>query len=106
MRTAYADRCALVTGILDDHGVAYSRPTGAFYTMIDISRSGMSDLEFVSRLIHERRVAIVPGSAFGPDSGHFARVSLAASHDDLRVGITRVAEAINEWGPAARTGRG
>ena len=102
MRNAYADRCTLVRGILDDHGVAYSRPTGAFYTMIDISRSGLSDVEFVSRMISERRVAIVPGSAFGPDSGNFARVSLAASNDDLRVGITRVAEAINEW--ATRTG--
>jgi aspartate/methionine/tyrosine aminotransferase len=98
MRAAYASRSTLVTDILDAHGVAYSRPTGAFYTMVDVSRSGMPDVDFVSRLISERRVAIVPGSAFGPRSGTFARVSLAASEDDLRVGITRVAEAVNEWG--------
>lgn len=97
MRQAYAQRCALVTGILDDHGIAYSRPRGAFYTMVDISKAGMPDLELVSRLITERGVAIVPGSAFGPGSGNFARVSLAASPDDLRAGITRVCEAINEW---------
>ncbi|NCG24619.1 MAG: aminotransferase class I/II-fold pyridoxal phosphate-dependent enzyme [Actinobacteria bacterium] len=100
MRAAYARRSMLVTGILDDHGVAYSRPTGAFYTMIDVSPSGMLDVDFISRMISERRVAIVPGSAFGPTSGNFARVSLAASEDDLRIGITRVAEAINEWGSA------
>ena len=100
MRAAYSRRSTLVTDILDAHGVAYSRPTGAFYTMIDVSRSGMPDVEFVSRMISERRVAIVPGSAFGPTSGNFARVSLAASEDDLRVGITRVAEAVNEWGAA------
>ena len=63
--------------------------------------AGMSDVELVSRLIAERRVAIVPGSAFGPGSGNFARISLAASPDDLRVGITRVAEAINEWAPVS-----
>jgi aspartate/methionine/tyrosine aminotransferase len=99
MRQAYAERSALVTGILDDHGIAYSRPTGAFYTMVDISKAGMPDVELVSRLINERRVAIVPGSAFGPGSGNFARVSLASSPEALRVGITRVAEAINEWAP-------
>jgi len=98
MRAAYTQRSKLVTDILDDHGVAYSRPTGAFYTMIDVSPSGLLDVDFVSRMISDRRVAIVPGSAFGPASSNFARVSLAASEDDLRVGITRVAEAINEWG--------
>lgn len=99
MRRAYAERSALVTGILDEHGIAYSRPAGAFYTMVDISKAGMPDVELVSRLINERRVAIVPGSAFGPGSGNFARVSLASSPEALRVGITRVAEAINEWAP-------
>jgi aspartate/methionine/tyrosine aminotransferase len=98
MRAAYAGRCTLVTGILDDHGIAYSKPTGAFYTMIDISGAGMSDVEFVSRMITERRVAIVPGSAFGPGSSNFVRISLAASDDDLKTGISRLAEAINEWG--------
>ena len=63
MRAAYSRRCTLVTDILDSHDVAYSRPTGAFYTMIDVSRSGMSDVDFASRMIAERRVAIVPGSA-------------------------------------------
>lgn len=100
MRTAYARRSSLVTGILDDHGVSYARPTGAFYTMIEIGKSGMTDVDFVSRLITERRVAIVPGSAFGPNSGSFARLSLAASEDHLRAGATRIAEAVNDWAPA------
>lgn len=100
MRAAYAQRSSLVTGIFDDHGVAYSQPTGAFYTMIEIGKSGMTDVDFVSRLISERRVAIVPGSAFGPNSGSFARLSLAASEDELRTGATRIAEAINDWAPA------
>ena len=100
MRAAYTRRSALVTGILDEHDVPYSRPTGAFYAMVDISRSGMSDLAFASRMITERRVAIVPGSAFGPASGNVVRVSLATDDDNLRTGIERIAEAINEWGDA------
>lgn len=98
MRGAYKKRAALVTGILDDQGVPFARPTGAFYTMVDIRKSGMSDLDFVSRMITERQVAVVPGSAFGPNSGAFVRVSLASSEDDLRNGVGRLADAVNQWG--------
>lgn len=97
MRAAYALRARLVTKILDDHGVPYARPTGAFYTMVDISGAKMSDLDFVSRMITERRVAIVPGSAFGPASGNVVRVSLASSENDLQNGVTRLASAISDW---------
>jgi aspartate/methionine/tyrosine aminotransferase len=58
----------------------------------------MSDTDFVSRMITDCRVAVVPGSAFGPESGSFVRVSLAASDHDLRTGITRLAEAVGAWG--------
>lgn len=97
MRSAYASRARLVTKILDDHGVPYARPTGAFYTMVDISGAKMSDLDFVSRMITERRVAVVPGSAFGPASGNVVRVSLASSESDLQNGVTRLASAISDW---------
>jgi aspartate/methionine/tyrosine aminotransferase len=97
MRSAYASRARLVTKILDDHGVPYARPTGAFYTMVDISGARMSDLDFVSRMITERRVAVVPGSAFGPASGNVVRVSLASSESDLQSGVERLASAISDW---------
>ena len=97
MRSAYASRARLVTKILDDHGVPYARPTGAFYTMVDISGDRMSDLDFVSRMITERRVAVVPGSAFGPESGNVVRVSLASSESDLQNGVTRLASAVSDW---------
>lgn len=97
MRSAYASRARLVTKILDDHGVPYARPTGAFYTMVDISGAKMSDIDFVSRMITERRVAVVPGSAFGPASGNVVRVSLASSESDLQNGVTRLASAISDW---------
>lgn len=97
MRSAYAARAKLVTKILDTFDVPYARPTGAFYTMVDITRSGLSDVDFVSRMITEKRVAVVPGSAFGPNSGAFVRMSLASSEEDLTKGATRLSEAINDW---------
>ena len=97
MRNAYAKRAALVTLLLTDNNVRFARPTGAFYTMVDITASGMTDLDFVSRMITEKRVAVVPGSAFGPGSGNFVRISLASSESDLEQGVTRLATAIKEW---------
>ena len=97
MRSAYASRANLVTKILDSHDVPYAKPSGAFYTMVDVARSGMSDMDFVSRMITDKRVAVVPGSAFGPNSGSFVRVSLASSEEDLTKGVNRLAEAINDW---------
>ena len=65
--------------------------------MVDITASGMSDIDFVSRMITEKRVAVVPGSAFGPGSGNYVRVSLASSESDLKQGASRLAAAIKEW---------
>jgi aspartate aminotransferase len=100
MRAAYAARCRLVSSILDAHGLAYSTPRGAFYTMVDISPSGLDDLDVSRRLVAEHRVAVAPGTAFGPGSGHFVRLSLASADDVLREGTTRVAAAINTWASA------
>jgi aspartate/methionine/tyrosine aminotransferase len=48
-------------------------------------------------MITEKRVAVVPGSAFGPGSGNFVRVSLASSESDLEIGANQLATAIKEW---------
>lgn len=97
MRGAYAARSRLASGILDEHGLRYSTPRGAFYTMVDISPSGIDDLTFVRRLVAERRVAVAPGTAFGPASGRYVRVSLASDDDTLREGVGRLAAAVGEW---------
>jgi aspartate/methionine/tyrosine aminotransferase len=97
MRAAYAARSRLVSSILDQHGLRYSTPRGAFYTMVDISPSGIDDLSFVRRLVAERRVAVAPGTAFGPESGRYVRVSLASDDDTLRNGVSRLAAAVGDW---------
>jgi aspartate/methionine/tyrosine aminotransferase len=98
MREAYHERRDLVSALLDDHGLPYVRPTGAFYLMADVSGAGMNDLEFARRLVLERGVAVVPGTTFGPDSGAFVRISLATATDPLLEGVGRLADAVAEWG--------
>ncbi|HDH03621.1 MAG TPA: aminotransferase class I/II-fold pyridoxal phosphate-dependent enzyme [Actinobacteria bacterium] len=98
MRGSYQERRDLVMSLLDARGVPYVRPSGAFYLMADISAAGMSDVEFCRRLVIDKAVAVVPGTTFGPNSGAFARISLATATEPLLEGVGRLAGAVAEWG--------
>lgn len=99
MRNAYEKRRNEVIRILAETNIPFVRPSGAFYLWIDISEAGMSDLDFARELINKRSVAVTPGSAFGPASGAYVRISLASDADQLREGIGRLVEAVRDWGP-------
>lgn len=73
---------------------------GAFYAFVDISRTGMSSLEFSQKVYDEHQVAVVPGSAFGKAGEGRVRVSYACGEDVLREGMRRLAMAIRAWTPA------
>ena len=55
----------ILLGYLDRTGLAYSRPEGAYFVMLDISPFGFaSDVEFSHWMAKEIGVAPVPGSSF------------------------------------------
>jgi aspartate aminotransferase len=97
MRDSYQERRDDVTEILDAAGLPYVHPSGAFYMWIDVSSVGGSDVDFARRLLTEREVAVTPGSAFGPKSGTFVRVSLASDASVLRKGVERIVESVVAW---------
>ncbi|MFV2039062.1 MAG: pyridoxal phosphate-dependent aminotransferase [Acidimicrobiales bacterium] len=98
MRLAYQDRRDRSLEILATAGIKTNRPGGAFYIWIDISASGLSGMDFARRLATERKVAIVPGTAFGPGSGDFVRISLATAPDLLFEAVGRLGDAVTDWG--------
>lgn len=61
----YAERRDILLGYLDRAGLAYTKPQGAYYVMVDIARFGYaSDVEFARWMAKEIGVAPVPGSSF------------------------------------------
>ena len=62
---------------------------GAFYAFIDIRPTGLSDLEFVDRLLSEARVQTIPGSLM-PFGEGWVRLSYTASTEDLIEGLDRM----------------
>lgn len=99
MRQAFADRRAAAMELLAEQEV-FSAPEegGAFYLYLRYpERLGPAD-ELALRLLKERKIALVPGSAFDPTGGgkHSLRFSYACSLDDVREGISRLVSFAEE----------
>lgn len=75
-------------------GIKCLEPEGAFYAFPDISKTGMSSMEFSERLLDEALVAVVPGIAFGSDN--HIRLSYAASMQDIKKGMDRMEEWVKK----------
>jgi aminotransferase len=56
----------------------------------------MSSDEFCERLVYEKKVAVVPGTAFGKSGEGFVRVSYAYSVNHLKEALKRIGEFIDE----------
>ncbi len=77
MKEEYFVRRNLIVSRLREAGLECLMPEGAFYVFPKLPDSGMSSDRFCERLLYERQVAIVPGSAFGSSGEGFARLSYA-----------------------------
>jgi aspartate aminotransferase len=96
MVAAYRHRRDVVVDILREADMLVNEPTGAFYCMADISRSHLPARDFAFKLLRERGVSVAPGSAFGEVAAHAVRISLASSDTDLREGVGRLAEFVQQ----------
>ena len=88
MAEVYGRRRELVCRRLREMGLSFPEPEGAFYIFPDISRFGLTDEDFCTRLITEGGVAAVPGSCFGCP-GHI-RISYCCADFQLETGLNRL----------------
>lgn len=71
-------------------------PLGAFYAFPCIKEFNMTSEEFATEFLKNKKVAIVPGTAFGDSGEGYLRVSYAYSLDDLKVALDRLEEFVTE----------
>ena len=88
MVETYRSRRDYVCRRLDEMGLSYPAPEGAFYVFPDISRFGLSSEELCIRMIKEGGVAAVPGSCFGAEG--YIRLSYCYSDEELKTGLDRM----------------
>ena len=77
-------------------GLTCREPLGAFYAFPSISSTGMSCEEFCEKLLYSKKVAIVPGTAFGRGGEGFVRASYCYSVDHIKTALKRIAEFLEE----------
>jgi aminotransferase len=95
MEAEYNRRRRLMYKSLNEMGLTCFEPLGAFYIFPNISSTGLKSDEFCERLLFEKKVACVPGTAFGGGGDDFVRCSYASSLDNLKEALKRIKDFIN-----------
>ena len=83
-------RNVMLKGLDKIKKIKYNRPEGAFYCFADISRTGMSSVDFAKKLLSQVHIAAIPGEPFGMDD--HVRFSFATNVDEIKKGIKRLKE--------------
>ena len=91
MKQEYQARRDYLVAALDQIGFKSAKPEGAFYLFSKIPAGLPQDsMAFCRELAHEARVALIPGSSFGPGGEGYVRISYAASMADLKTAVERM----------------
>ncbi|MBR1663803.1 MAG: aminotransferase class I/II-fold pyridoxal phosphate-dependent enzyme [Ruminococcus sp.] len=96
MREEYDHRRRYLVDAFNKLGLDCFTPKGAFYVFPCIKSTGLTSEEFCNELIYKKRVAVVPGNAFGDCGEGFIRVSYAYSLKHLKEAIRRISEFIDD----------
>ena len=90
MREEYDSRRRYLVENLNRIGLTCFEPKGAFYVFPCIKSSGLTSEEFCERFLMEEKVAVIPGTAFGPGGEGFVRACYAASMKDIAEAVSRM----------------
>lgn len=96
MRDEYNGRRRYVLHRFKEMGLKCFEPFGAFYAFPSIKEFGMTSDEFATKLLNSKKIAVVPGTAFGECGEGFLRISYAYSLDDLKEALGRIEEFVTE----------
>ena len=96
MKISFEERKDFCLKKLRDMGLEVNNPKGAFYIFPSIKKYNMTSEEFCRKLLNDKKVAIVPGSAFGHGGEGYIRISYCYSKEELEECLNKLEEFINE----------
>ncbi len=94
MVRSYNRRRVFLVDSFRSMGLPCYEPKGAFYVFPNISPTGLSSEDFCTKLLLEKKVACVPGTAFGESGEGFIRCSYATSMLNLEEAVKRIRDFI------------
>lgn len=96
MLKEYNMRRRLMVAGFNKLGLECREPKGAFYAFPCIKSTGMTSEEFCEKLLYSKKVAVVPGTAFGDSGEGFVRASYCYSVEHINEAIKRIGEFLEE----------
>jgi len=96
MREEYNDRRKIIVKGFNDMGLECFEPEGAFYAFPCIKSTGLSSNDFCEQLLYSKKVAVVPGTAFGESGEGHVRCSYAYSLDNINEALNRIEAFVKE----------
>lgn len=96
MRTEYNMRRKLIVDGFNQMGLSCFDPQGAFYVFPSIKKSGLSSEEFCEKLLFSKKVAVIPGTAFGQSGEGYVRVSYSYSINHIIEALERIKSFMDE----------
>jgi aminotransferase len=82
-------RLVMVKG-LNSLGLDCFEPRGAFYAFPSIKASGLNSEDFSEKLLHEEKVVVIPGTAFGSCGEGHVRCCYATSLPEIEEALLRI----------------
>lgn len=98
MAIQFGMRRGLIVSSLNRMGLTCANPLGAFYVFPSIKITGMTSEQFVEGLLRSKKVAVVPGNAFGESGEGFVRISYSYSIEHIIEALKRIEAYLNELG--------
>jgi len=93
---AFAKRRKIVIdAVKDSKRLQLVAPEGSYYAFIKVA-GNIDDYDLAMRLLHEAKVAVVPGSAFGLGGESHIRISFGGEEEEVREGMKRLVEYIEK----------
>ncbi len=97
MRESYDKRRRLMVESFRSMGLDCFEPYGAFYVFPSVECVGMDSETFCRKLLEEKKIACVPGSAFGKGGEGHIRCCYATALDKLNTALDRMADFVNQY---------
>lgn len=97
MRDEYNERRRVIVDGFRNMGLECFEPNGAFYAFPSIERTGLKSDEFCEKLLYDKKVAVIPGTAFGESGEGFIRCSYAYSIEQINEALNRIESFVKEY---------
>ena len=95
MKDAYHKRRDLIVRRFNEAGLDCHSPKGSFYAFPSVQSTGLDSLSFCKGLLGQEQVAVVPGTAFGPNGAGFVRASFSTSYERILEATDRIERYMN-----------